>query len=93
MGFEVTYSLNESLSEVALKVEQLSSLAKEISSFNAYSLFFIYYSGHGASVGGETYGFSCKGDELIPVESYCKSLAQNENTNVTGFIDCCRLEE
>lgn len=92
MGFEVINSFNESYSEIETKLHMLSTVAADLSMRNAYSIMFIYYSGHGASNGGVTYGYSTKG-EPIPVETFSKTLAKIPLTNVSSFIDCCRIEE
>ena len=59
---------------------------------NSHRLYFIYYSGHGRLINGETCGIDKIGNN-IKLEEFVLKISLNRNATVIAFLDCCRKEE
>ncbi len=57
-----------------------------------FSMFFIYFSGHGRMIDGRTIGVDPY-DKDTPLEKFVKDLSIKRNTTTIGFFDCCRDEK
>jgi len=67
----------------------MEASAAMLSRLKQQGLYFIYYSGHGTSQDGHTYGHTVTG-ERFDLDQMVKALAMKANTFVIAFFDCCR---
>jgi hypothetical protein len=76
--------------EVEKRFEKLMGLAKSARDLLSKAIFFVYYSGHGIYVNGETHGLSIDG-KRINLDRRIRELARQANIYVVSFFDCCRI--
>ena len=79
----------ENPNEFVDSIKKMQETAKTVGKVKEKSLFFIYYSGHGALISGKTVGYTLTEDELH-IEDAVRRLASYKNTYVIALLDCCR---
>eukprot|EP01125_Pyxidicula_operculata_P010425 TRINITY_DN3429_c0_g1_i1.p1 TRINITY_DN3429_c0_g1~~TRINITY_DN3429_c0_g1_i1.p1 ORF type:complete len:732 (+),score=112.67 TRINITY_DN3429_c0_g1_i1:98-2293(+) len=84
--FTTDVILNKPSSKVKHGLTRMTNLARASIAFDTPALFFIYYSGHGNSVNGKTFGYTIDG-EAIELQKYLERLSSFSNVYVVAFLD------
>jgi len=87
-GFSITRIHDEDYAKIT---DAFSDLDKKLANAKniGKTVAFIYFSGHGVIVNGQTVGISVSGNRF-QLEEKIRNMSLRSNCLVIGFLDCCR---